>query len=128
MDIKNILRENEKLWKWKENGELKEKIEKLEEEKMKVLGDFIACILPDMEDDEYNNHEFQDAEDEVSASDLANFVKMKVFEMFDTTEDRIDVMTDVIGFLNVWRDNLSRKCWREERSKQEECRCEKAWQ
>lgn len=123
MDIKNILTENRK-----EIEELKEKIEKLKEEKMKGLGEFIACILPDLEDDECNNHEFQDAEDEVSASDLANFVKMKVFETFDTTEDRIDAMTDVIGFLNVWKDNLSRKCWREERSKQEECRCEKAWQ
>ena len=126
MDIKNILKENEK--HWKEIEELKEKIEKLKEEKMKGLGDFITCILPDLEDDECNNHEFQDAEDEVSASDLADFVKMKVFEMFDTTEDRIDAMTDIIGFLNVWKDNLSRKCWREERSKQEECRCEKVWQ
>lgn len=123
MDIKNILKENEK--HRKEIEELEEKIEKLKEEKMKGLGEFIACILPDLEDDEYNNHEFQDAEDEVSASDLADFVKMKVFEMHDTVEDRLDAMADVIGFLNVWRDSLSRKCWREEQAKRDECRCEK---
>lgn len=122
MDIKNILKENEK--QRKEIEELKEEIEKLKEEKKKDLDAFIACILPDL-DDEYNNHEFQDVEDEVSENDLANFVKTKVFEMFDTTEDRLDAMADVIGFLNVWRDSLSRKCWREEQAKRDECRCEK---
>lgn len=121
MDIKNILKENERLKK--ENEELTNSLQEMQKEKKEGLDAFISCILPDLDDDE-----FQDAEDEVSASDLANFVKMKVFEMFDTTEDRTDAMTDVIGFLNVWRDSLSRKCWREEHQKQEECRCEKAWQ
>ena len=118
MDIKNILKENERLKK--ENEELKDSLQKLQKEKKEDLDAFISCILPDLDDDE-----IQDTEDEVSASDLANFVKIKVFEMFDTTEDRLDAMADVIGFLNVWRDSLSRKCWREEQTKRDECRCEK---
>lgn len=122
MDIKNILKENER--QRKEIEELKDKLYELGKERKKDLDDFISCILPDL-DDEYDNHEFQDEEDEISASDIANFVRMKVFEMHDTAEDRLDAMADVIGFLNVWRDSLSRKCWREEQAKRDECRCEK---